>query len=79
MARTKPKEAIENGVHWMVGLAKPRADHRRDRACDTMDERQLGSHPVDSDPDSHSTGSGLMKLPGRTQRADEGGSSWYKA
>jgi len=66
MARPKPKEAIENGVHWVVGLAQPRADHRRDRACGAVDERQLGSCLTSSNLDSHPTWCGSMKPPRRT-------------
>lgn len=71
MARTKPEEAIENGVHWMVGLAEPCGDHRRHRAGHIMDEGQLASSATranlylgantDSDSDSQAAEWCMMK------------------
>lgn len=43
MARTKPEEAIENGVHWVVGLAEPCRHHCRHRAGRIMVKGQLAS------------------------------------
>ncbi|ERF75357.1 hypothetical protein EPUS_00150 [Endocarpon pusillum Z07020] len=71
MARTKPEEAIENGVHWVVGLAEPGRDHCRHRAGHIMAKGQLASSTTranlylgantDSHSHSHAAGWCMMK------------------